>query len=54
LRGELTLDGSEYGNRLLEGDSCVLLANLKYTLRTSADLEMLEVCLPTEGLRAAL
>jgi quercetin dioxygenase-like cupin family protein len=54
LRGELTLDGSEYGNRLLEGDSCVLPANLKYSLRASADLEMLEACLPTEGLRAVL
>jgi quercetin dioxygenase-like cupin family protein len=46
LKGELTFGGIEYGNQLLEGDSCVLPANLKYTLQASADLEMLEVRLP--------
>jgi mannose-6-phosphate isomerase-like protein (cupin superfamily) len=49
LKGELTLDGIEYGERLREGDSCVLPANLKYMLRASAGLEMLEVRLPGEG-----
>jgi mannose-6-phosphate isomerase-like protein (cupin superfamily) len=48
LRGELILDNIEYGGQLQEGDSCVLPADLKYTLRASAGLEMLEVRLPAE------
>jgi quercetin dioxygenase-like cupin family protein len=55
LKGELTLDGVEKGkNRLREGDSCVLPAGVEYTMRASADLEMLEVCLPADGERAVL
>jgi quercetin dioxygenase-like cupin family protein len=49
LKGELGLDGIEYGDELREGDSCVLPANLKYRLQASADLEMLEVGLSVEG-----
>jgi quercetin dioxygenase-like cupin family protein len=50
LKGELTLDSPEEGNhQLRKGDSCALPAGLKYTLRASADLEMLEVRLPAEG-----
>jgi mannose-6-phosphate isomerase-like protein (cupin superfamily) len=49
LKGELILDSIEYGSQLREGDSCVLPAHLKYRLRASADLEMLEVRLPAEG-----
>jgi mannose-6-phosphate isomerase-like protein (cupin superfamily) len=54
LQGELTLDGTEYGTQLRKGDSCVLPAGLKYRLRGSADLEMLEVQLPAERLGRAL
>jgi mannose-6-phosphate isomerase-like protein (cupin superfamily) len=54
LKGALTLDSIEYGDQLREGDSCVLPAGLKYTLRASADLEMLEVRLPAEGPGTAL
>jgi quercetin dioxygenase-like cupin family protein len=44
LNGELSLDCFAKGNhQLQEGDSCLIPADLEYTLSASTDLEMLEV-----------
>src|SRR5262249_53689237 len=54
LNGELTLDSLEIVHQLGEGDSLVIPAAIKYTVRVSAGLEMLEVRLPAEGEGAVL
>jgi quercetin dioxygenase-like cupin family protein len=52
LQGKLGIDSRGQGNhQLLDGDSCVIPAEVDYTLKADAGLEMLEVGLPAELLR---
>jgi mannose-6-phosphate isomerase-like protein (cupin superfamily) len=49
LQGEIRMDCRAQGShQLLAGDSCVIPADMDYTLRAGAGLELLEVCLSAE------
>jgi mannose-6-phosphate isomerase-like protein (cupin superfamily) len=49
LQGGIRMDCRAQGShQLLAGDSCVIPADMDYTLRADAGLEMLEVCLSAE------
>ncbi len=49
LRGELAINSQTHGtHQLLAGDSCALSAGLAYAVQANANLEMLEVALPSQ------